>query len=496
MKVNHDLVLTQITNQTATVGIPLTFTITARDPDNDILAYSAIGLPTGATFDPATRTFAWTPSDSMTGNYSVTFTVSDGVLTDSETRRIMVTLKPKIPPAAQFTANTVQGQAPLTVQFTDQSVSAGTTSYSWDMNNDGVMDYTTKNPAHTYRTAGTYTVKLTVTNADGTDSEIKTNYIQVSSPGVVSSFALYLTDFGIKGDGSDESVKLNAAFIYATANGKKQIIFPAGKTIGINQLIITGTNQELVGNGCTIRLVDNSAVQASYGDFFRILDGCYVHHLKFDGNILGQSHYREYPFGYPWTTNGVRLMSGVLFEYNEVFNVGAYSLTVYQQHNIVIRNNTFHDTPQYGLALKSDGVLCDNVQIIDNTFYNCYQVAIKLAGGKNCLISGNKITIPSPMKGNVDTPEGITLYSLDEHNENMIITNNIIIGNGGNSWGIGSQTSNNPGSKITNNVISRTSTGIYALFNNGIITGNKISGSKQCIVNRGSGNTVNNNICA
>ena len=86
------------------------------------------------------------------------------------------------PPTAQFSANTVQGNAPLTVQFTDQSVPTGTTTYQWDTNNDGVVDSTTQNPLRTYQTAGTYTVKLTVTNAKGSDSEIKTNYIKVSAP--------------------------------------------------------------------------------------------------------------------------------------------------------------------------------------------------------------------------------------------------------------------------------------------------------------------------
>ena len=179
MKANGPPVLTQIPNRTVTAGIPLTFIITGFDPDNDHLTYSAKGLPTDATFDPSTRMFTWTPAESDVGTYSTTFTVSDGVLTDSETSRIIVTSSPKIPPVAQFTSNVVQGQSPLTVQFTDQSVSAGTTSYQWDMTNDGIVDYTTRNPVHTYQTAGDYTVKLTVTNASGTDSEIKSNYIKI-----------------------------------------------------------------------------------------------------------------------------------------------------------------------------------------------------------------------------------------------------------------------------------------------------------------------------
>jgi len=87
----------------------------------------------------------------------------------------------KMAPTAQFTAIPLQGQAPLTVQFTDKSVSTGMTSYQWDMNNDGVTDYTTKNPVHTYQSVGIYMVKLTVTNASGSDRETKTNYITVSS---------------------------------------------------------------------------------------------------------------------------------------------------------------------------------------------------------------------------------------------------------------------------------------------------------------------------
>jgi PKD repeat protein len=75
---------------------------------------------------------------------------------------------------------------PMTVQFTDKSVSAGTTTYKWDVNNDGVIDYTTQNPVHKYTTAGTYTVKVTVGNTSGSDTETKTNYITVSSTSIIS----------------------------------------------------------------------------------------------------------------------------------------------------------------------------------------------------------------------------------------------------------------------------------------------------------------------
>jgi hypothetical protein len=79
-------------------------------------------------------------------------------------------------PVAAFTSDVQTGTAPLLVQFTDSTI--GTVSYAWDFNNDGVTDSTLQNPSYTYTTAGRYTVKLTVTNAAGSDSITIRNYIR------------------------------------------------------------------------------------------------------------------------------------------------------------------------------------------------------------------------------------------------------------------------------------------------------------------------------
>jgi PKD repeat protein len=84
-------------------------------------------------------------------------------------------------PVANFTTNVTSGATPLTVQFTDAST-GNISSYSWDFDNDGTVDSTEQNPVHIYNAAGNYTVNLTVSNADGSDSEVKTEYIVVSEP--------------------------------------------------------------------------------------------------------------------------------------------------------------------------------------------------------------------------------------------------------------------------------------------------------------------------
>ncbi|WP_204245337.1 DUF3344 domain-containing protein [Methanosarcina horonobensis] len=83
------------------------------------------------------------------------------------------------PPVADFLASVTSGTAPLEVQFTDASTGT-VSSYAWDFDNDGTVDSTQQNPLYTYGAAGTYSVNLTVTNADGSDFEVKTNYITVT----------------------------------------------------------------------------------------------------------------------------------------------------------------------------------------------------------------------------------------------------------------------------------------------------------------------------
>ena len=72
-------------------------------------------------------------------------------------------------PVVNFSTNVTSGNAPLSVQFTDLSQNA--ISRNWDFNNDGSIDSTDINPVHTYLTQGTYTVNLTVSNANGSSSK-------------------------------------------------------------------------------------------------------------------------------------------------------------------------------------------------------------------------------------------------------------------------------------------------------------------------------------
>ena len=85
-----------------------------------------------------------------------------------------------VAPTADFTATPTSGTAPLDVAFADASAGSPT-SWSWDFQNDGTVDSTQANPRFTYTLPGSYDVKLTVTNADGSDEEVKAGHVTVGS---------------------------------------------------------------------------------------------------------------------------------------------------------------------------------------------------------------------------------------------------------------------------------------------------------------------------
>jgi PKD repeat protein len=77
------------------------------------------------------------------------------------------------PPVASFTTDVTSGAAPLTVHFSDTS-SGSVQAWAWDFQDDGTVDATTASPQFTYSTPGTYTARLTVSNAAGSDSATAT----------------------------------------------------------------------------------------------------------------------------------------------------------------------------------------------------------------------------------------------------------------------------------------------------------------------------------
>jgi PKD repeat protein len=85
------------------------------------------------------------------------------------------------PPVANFSASATTITAGQSVTFTDLSTN-GPTSWAWTFDGGTPATSTLKNPTITYNTVGVFTVSLTATNAFGSDTETKANYITVNPP--------------------------------------------------------------------------------------------------------------------------------------------------------------------------------------------------------------------------------------------------------------------------------------------------------------------------
>ncbi len=153
----------------ANTGVSIKFDGTgSSDADGDSLNYSW-------TFGDGSKASGVTPSHAYAaaGTYTVTLTVNDGTVSNSNTATAKITAPPPPPPVN--TAPTADAGGPYAAK-TGASISFDGTgssdadgdalTYSWDFGDS--MSGTGATPSHAYASAGTYTVKLTV--SDGTDS--------------------------------------------------------------------------------------------------------------------------------------------------------------------------------------------------------------------------------------------------------------------------------------------------------------------------------------
>ncbi len=177
------------------------FTINGITPGGS--ATVQLYLPKGTTVDTYYK-YGKTPDNAIPHWYEFLFDgttgaeISENIITlhfvdgkrgDNDTTANGIIIDPsgpgidsRIPPTAAFTADPVSGVAPLLVQFTDASTGTAPLTYAWDYNNDGITDNTTQSPLYTYNVAGVYSVNLTVTNAAGSNSLLRPNYITVTEP--------------------------------------------------------------------------------------------------------------------------------------------------------------------------------------------------------------------------------------------------------------------------------------------------------------------------
>lgn len=159
-------------NQTTVLGVAVNQQMQATDPNGELLTWSASGLPTGLSIDPATGLVGGIPT--FAGSFNATVTVTDGNTTPASanftwTIDNLLTVQPLSGSAIA---------AGSTVTLTAQSGGGLNPQYRWSFG-DGSPDTsfsTSPSTTHTFTAPGRYLVTVTV--RDDTDREVTASYRQ------------------------------------------------------------------------------------------------------------------------------------------------------------------------------------------------------------------------------------------------------------------------------------------------------------------------------
>ena len=158
------------------------------------------------------------------GNYTISLTVGN----DAGNSKVMkpnyiVVTNPF--PVANFSINVTHGYPPLSIQFTDLSQNA--TGWCWDFG-DG-NNSTQRNPVHEYTDPGIYSVNLTASNENGTDSRLTT--ITVMQPVGVGPYA-YIANSGDNTVSVIDTATNNVTAIIPVGNSPRGVaVTPDGKKV-------------------------------------------------------------------------------------------------------------------------------------------------------------------------------------------------------------------------------------------------------------------------
>ncbi|MBU2974657.1 PKD domain-containing protein [Zobellia sp. B3R18] len=160
-----------------TLPLTVNFTGSGSTDDTGVTAYSW-DFKNGNSSDKSDPSHTFESA----GSYEVVLTVTDAEgLKDTKTVSIRVDAPANQPPIAKVRASTQSGQAPLTINFTGSGSTddIGVTAYMWDFKDGSTSNKS--NPSHTFDSAGTYEVELTVADVDGLQNK-ETITVNVQEP--------------------------------------------------------------------------------------------------------------------------------------------------------------------------------------------------------------------------------------------------------------------------------------------------------------------------
>ncbi len=182
--------------------MPIRWGLYNRDNFNQVLLATEAGIYSTDDLNAANPT--WGPSSTGLANVRcdmLKYRAADKVVVvGTHGRGIYTTDVFVTNPYADFETDKIGAcVGSATINFTDGSLRA--TSWAWDMDDNGTVDYTTQNPTHTYTTAGIYTARLTINGGASTKTQDIVVATAPTTPSCTPNFSLNAgnaNDRGIK----------------------------------------------------------------------------------------------------------------------------------------------------------------------------------------------------------------------------------------------------------------------------------------------------------
>ncbi len=163
--------------------------------------------------------------------YETQVTVADGQTVNIDAQMVALTGI-----SADFVADVTAVAVGGSVHFTDNSWGAQLTNWDWEFEGGTPATSTAQNPTVTYSQAGTFGVRLTVTNAAGESAtKYLPNYISAAeaynmqSGTITTCDAMFYDDGGPNANYSDNK-NLTLTFMPSTAGAKIQVVFQEFET--------------------------------------------------------------------------------------------------------------------------------------------------------------------------------------------------------------------------------------------------------------------------
>ena len=258
------------------------FAAQGADVDGDTLSYSLVNAPAGASINPATGQFAWTPAEAQGGTgspFQFTVRVSDG--TASAERSVTLTV-------------TEVNQAPTLAPIGDKTAFLGSTLMFAVSGADADLPAQTL----TYSLTGAFPAGASINPATGVFNWTPT----AAQAGQVYTFTVRVTDNGAGQLYAQETIRVGAAYTWSgylqPINPDGSSLFNAGQTVPV-KFQLTGASAGVtnaVARLWVAKVTDNvvgteskagSTSAATEGHLFRYSDGQYIFNLSTNGLATG-----------------------------------------------------------------------------------------------------------------------------------------------------------------------------------------------------------------